>query len=380
MPSEPLHVLVVGAGIGGLALAVALQRAGLGVTVVERAKALAPVGAGLAVQLNALEALATIGLADAVAAAGCPIEAAVVADAAGHELVRASLLPLVGRAGRLPVAIHRATLHDALRAAFDGEVLLDAEVTALEEDAAGVTLRLADGGALRGDVLVGADGLRSRVRRHLRGEEPLRYAGYTSWRGVCQAPEGAPLEALEAWGAGQRFGCAPIDGDRVYWFATADAPEGGHDGPDPRAELLARFAGWAPRMRDLIAATPTDRILRTDIHDRPPIDRWSRRRVTLLGDAAHPMTPNLGQGACQAIEDAVALARALAAHEDHGAAFAAYEAERVARTGWFVERSRLVGVVGQVSHPLACGLRDLVTRLTPPAAVLKQYAAALQAG
>jgi 2-polyprenyl-6-methoxyphenol hydroxylase-like FAD-dependent oxidoreductase len=227
---------------------------------------------------------------------------------------------------------------------------------------------------------VGADGLRSRVRASLFGPARPRYAGYTAWRAVVEhgeelLPRGT---GFESWGRGARFGCAHVGEGRVYWFATRNAREGERDGPPggpsgPRAELLQRFGTWHSPIGDLIRAADEDAILRTDIYDREPLGgRWGRGRVTLLGDAAHPMTPDLGQGAAQALEDSVVLARCLQESGATAGALRRYERLRSARTAMVVRRSRRLGRVGQLENPLLCLLRNRVLAMTPPKAQLRQ--------
>ena len=166
------------------------------------------------------------------------------------------------------------------------------------------------------ELLIGADGIHSRVREIMLGKIRCNTAGYTAWRGVAPAPA-KEFKAGETWGKGQRFGFVPLNRDRVYWFATANRPENENAHPAERqAELLDKFGGWHYPIRELLETTPTGTILRNDIYDLPPLEAWTVGRVTLLGDAAHAMTPNLGQGACQAIEDGVVLAGCLAKFED----------------------------------------------------------------
>ena len=158
----------------------------------------------------------------------------------------------------------------------------------------------------------------------------------------------------------------PISRGRVYWFGTANAPASAGDPADGRKrDLLRRFSDWHAPIEALIEATDEADILRNDIYDRPPLPHWSEGRVTLLGDAAHPMTPNLAQGACQAIEDAAVLAKCLSADSDVAAALHAYEAWRAACAGRIVSMARLMGAVGQWRNPAACWLRDAALRLLP---------------
>lgn len=334
----------------------------------ERAPELRVAGAGLTVQVNAMRALDRLGLADSVAAAGARIRAARVERAGGRLLQLLDLEEVQLRYGQPVIAIHRGALSAVLSAELpDGALSFDAGVAEVEEIPDGVKVRLEDGREVEGAALVGADGIHSRVRAWLVGEAPTRYAGYTCWRGIAPV---APFEdvAVERWGAGSRFGIVPIGEGRTYWFAVVDAPEGGSDAQDPRPELLLRFRDYAEPVGALIEATPAADILRNDIVDRPAIEGWSRGRVTLLGDAAHAMTPNLGQGACQAIEDALFLAAALGERPaDPVQAFAAYAMARNGRTAAMVRRSYRIGAMAQWSNPLAVGLRDLLTWLTPAA-------------
>jgi 2-polyprenyl-6-methoxyphenol hydroxylase-like FAD-dependent oxidoreductase len=184
----------------------------------------------------------------------------------------------------------------------------------------------------------------------------------------------SPPDAVgESWGRGRRFGIVPLNDGRVYWFATANAAEHGRD---PAGQLKLRlfnaFRGWHAPIEAIIAATPESAILRNDIYDRDPLSRWTHGHVTLLGDAAHPMTPNLGQGACQAMEDAVVLAACLSGTRDVDAALRHYEARRIPRTSRIVLASRRIGDMAQWENPLACALRNLLVRATPTAIAERQ--------
>jgi len=269
--------------------------------------------------------------------------------------------------------VHRARLHEVLLDAVGtGVVRTGIHVTGFAQTAEGVTAECDSGERLDTDLLIGADGLHSAVRAQLVGDGPPRYAGYTSWRGVTPPGQVRPPDRVtETWGHGERFGLVDIGFGEIYWFAVANAPPGGTD-RDARAELLARFGGWHDPIRVVIEATPPNRIIRTDIVDREPITSWHDGRVVLLGDAAHPMTPNLGQGAGQAIEDARSLAQCLASARSLDDALRGYEAARVARANAFVLASRQFGAVSQWSHPLKAWTRDLAMRITPERALVAQ--------
>ncbi|NVB41374.1 FAD-dependent monooxygenase [Pseudenhygromyxa sp. WMMC2535] len=375
-------VLIVGGGPGGLTTALALQHVGISARVLERAPALRTAGAGLTLQINAMRMLEALDARAAVAAAGEPLRSLRVANAHGRVITSMEMASFARRFGGPGVMIHRGALSQRLADALAPETLrFDSNVVSFTQDADGVTLTLEDQTQLRARAVIGADGIHSRIRAGLFGERPLRYAGYTCWRGIasCSRPLGEGV-ASERWGRGTRFGIVPISATETYWFATANAPAGGSDGDDPQAELLARFAEFGDPVSALIESTPAPVILRNDIVDLAPLSRWTTGRVALLGDAAHAMTPNMGQGACQAIEDAVVLASCLAERgdQDTAAGLAEYERLRMARARSFVDRSLRLGAAGQWSNPLAVWLRELGARLAPAAIVERGLEAAWQ--
>lgn len=236
-------------------------------------------------------------------------------------------------------------------------------------------MRFANGHTDEADVVVGADGIHSVVRAAVLGPEVPRYSGYTCWRGICQRPASIePGYVAEWWGRGKRVGITTLPDDRVYWWATKNAPPNGREADD-RAFLIAEFRDWAEPAPTLFATTPADRIFRNDILDRPPARKWSKGRVGVIGDAAHPTTPNLGQGGCMAIEDAVVLARCLATASDPARGLEAFAAERRPRTTAITRESWKFGRLGQTEGRLTCWLRDaaigLLAGLLAPKGFLK---------
>ncbi len=369
-----MRVIVVGGGIGGMTAAIALEQRGIGVEVYERATALAEVGAGVSLWPNALKALHQLGMKPRLDTMSSVSDIAAVRRSDGAMLSHTSSRDFVDRFGLPATVFHRAELLDALvERARRVPMHLGRALEKVEIHSERVTAHFAGGTQATGDLLIGADGLRSVVRQQLGIPGEPRYAGYTAWRGIAPiAPAG--LIAGETLGCGMRFGLVPITGNRVYWYATSNAPEGRRKAPDAmKTQLLALFQAWHPPIPDLIAATDAALILHNDIYDRDPVDRWGTGPVTLLGDAAHPMTPNLGQGACQAIEDALVLARCIAGAPGTSA-LRRYEAERIPRTTSVVLGSRRVGRVGQVQSPIACRLRDAALRLLPRSVTFRQLA------
>ncbi|HEV2744829.1 MAG TPA: FAD-dependent monooxygenase, partial [Rubrobacter sp.] len=324
--------------------------------------------------------LGRLGLAREVAGLGTPASAFEIRSSRGRVLPNNPAGELEKKVGSPSVAVHRADLQALLiREVGEGTLRLGAEVEDFRQDEGGVTVSLS-GGEERADLLVGVDGLRSRVRASLLGPEKPRYAGYTAWRAVVE-PEEELLPwgtGFESWGRGARFGCAHIGGGRIYWFATVNAAEGERDGTPgspggPQATLLRRFGTWHSPIGSLIAAPEEAAILHKDIYDREPLgERWGQDRVTLLGDAAHPMTPDLGQGAAQALEDAVVLARCLKESGPTADALRRYESQRSARVTMVVRRSRRLGRIAQLENPLLHRLRDQVLAMIPQKAQLRQ--------
>ena len=353
--------LVIGGGIGGLATAIALIQIGFEVEVFERFAELHDVGAGLSLWANAIRALDYLGLGNAVRALALPETAGGIHTPAGKLLMRTSNAQLQAKFGDLSVMVHRAELHDMLRMALGREIRLGMECVAVEEQSQGVRVRFRNGQEAQGDLLIGADGLHSQVRTHLHGPQPPRYAGYTAWRGVVPFAANQ-LHPGETWGQGARFGQIPMPGNRVYWFATHNAPPGQRSPDGEKAALLRIFGQWHAPIRALVEATPETAILRNDIYDRPPLKSWGRGCLTLLGDAAHPMTPNLGQGACQALEDAVVLAKQLRGTADIVTALRTYEAVRIPRTSMLVQQSQRIGWVGQWENAAAVAIRNFLVK------------------
>ncbi|MEM6326900.1 MAG: FAD-dependent oxidoreductase [Bacteroidota bacterium] len=358
-------VAIVGGGIAGLSAALALRQRGIESTVYERAPVLSAVGAGISLWPNATRVLRSLdALAPLLDTAG-PIAALNVRAPSGRVLLRAPTDGFDAPA----LCAYRPDLIDALRAPLPPEALVTGKtLVSVTTEADEARLMFADGTEVEADIVIGADGIRSSVRSYVAGEttEPI-YRGHPIWRGIGPLPASfVPGEISETWGDGQRFGLLDVGGGRAYWYATATLPEGqsGSDGAARKAEVAARFADWHAPIPEAIAATPTEAVLGGDTYDRPPRRGWSRGRAVLIGDAAHPTTPNLGQGGCMAIEDAPVLARCLAEAATHTEAFQRFERERRRRTTRITRESLWTGRLGQATGALASA-RNVGARLMP---------------
>ncbi|BCJ41617.1 monooxygenase [Actinoplanes ianthinogenes] len=349
---------VIGAGVGGLAAGVALQRRGWEVTVCERAPALEQVGAGLAVAPNALRTLDTFGLGDRLRGLSGIGGTAGIRRPDGAWIARSDGDRAAERFGDPVIAVHRATLVEVLASGLTpGALHLGRSVSDVDPESGTV---VTDAGPLTADLVVAADGINSPVRRRLFPDHPgATYTGLTSWRLVVPHP-GGTVTPSETWGSGKVFGVVVLGDGRVYCYATAPAEAGGR-AEDELAELARHFGSWHEPIPSLIAAASS--VTRTDIRClERPLPSFHQGRVALLGDAAHAMTPNLGQGACQAIEDAAVLAA-------HAMDLPRYSAERVPRTTAVAQASRRVTRMAGLANPVAEWLRNtgmsLAGRLGP---------------
>ncbi len=364
--------MVIGAGIGGLAAAAGLCLAGWDVTACERAASLEPAGAGLALAPNGLRALDVMGAGDALRALAVPQELG-IRRWDGRWLIRSATGQMIsGRFGDPVMLLPRAAVVEALAARVPGRVLsLATEVTSVEpggEAESGSTAArvTTTAGELDADLVVAADGIGSAVRPTLfPGHPGLRYAGFTTWR-LLTGPVTGQVPMAESWGRGTVFGVMPLSGGRIYCYAAAPADPGARAG-DELAELARLFGTWhQPIPRLLAMARPQD-VLRHDVAELAvPLPSFHRGRVALLGDAAHPMTPNLGQGACQALEDAAVISRLAAGTEPDTVSgmLAHYTAARLPRTTDVARWSRRAATMTTWTSPPAVAFRNAVTRLT----------------
>jgi 2-polyprenyl-6-methoxyphenol hydroxylase-like FAD-dependent oxidoreductase len=349
------QAVVIGAGIGGLSAALALHQRGWKVAVFERAAALEPVGSGLAVAPNALRALDVLGLGDEVRTAAVRQGDGGLRRASGRWLVRTDLARIERAFGDPVVVLPRPVLVGLLADRLPpGALRTSAPARVIDPGSNERPARVRiPAGECAADLVVAADGIRSATRAALFPDHPgPRYSGFTAWRTIVTAPN-SPVPFGETWGRGALTGVVPLPDGRLYLYAAALAPAGrsAPDG-DERTELLRRFGSWCAPLPGLFAAVSPEAVLRNDVYEMAdPLPAYHAGRVALLGDAAHAMSPFQGQGACQAVEDAVVLA-----HTDD---LADYTAARLPRATGMVDRSRSVARAVAVRSRPAVLLRDL---------------------
>jgi 2-polyprenyl-6-methoxyphenol hydroxylase-like FAD-dependent oxidoreductase len=356
-------IAIIGAGIGGVAAGVALRQAGFEVRVFEKAGQLREVGAGMSLWPNGTGVLQQLGLLSAVASRG---------QSGTHFLVRSQsgeVLMEIGTAeAETPtVCVHRAHLLRVLADALPAESLaLGHELAEMHFDGEKVDLRFSNGERLVCDGVVGADGIHSRMRGRLtRPGQPV-YRGYAIFRGMANVPDNFAVgHNSESWGEGSRFGILAIGDNKVCWYATVNSSVPPHAVDWPKGKLQQMFSRWHSPIPELIAATEPSAIMMDPACDRQPARSWSRGPATLIGDASHALTPNLGQGACMAMEDALVLANCLSRRENVVAGFRLYEATRYPRVRNAVWRSRWLGGVGQWENRAAISVRNAVTKVMP---------------
>ena len=344
--SKPLDIVIIGAGIGGLTAGIALQRHGHRVRLFDRVAELPPAGAAISVWPNGVNILKKLGLGDEIKSFSGSMDTMSYSTHKGALLTRFSLEPLYKSVEQRACPIARTVLQKVLLNACGAEnVTLSVSCDSVEAQEGGVLVKLSDGQRIQADLVVAADGTHSRLRNYVAGCEVARdYCGYVNWNGRVDASD--DLASAAEWtqfvGDQKRVSLMPIGNGQFYFFFDVPLPAGTLNVRERyREELYSHFEGWAPPVRALIERMDTSIVSRGEIHDIAPITSFVKGRVVLLGDAAHPMAPDLGQGGCQAMEDAWVLAKCLELRAaDVVAALDLYNTARVDRTAQIMLRAR----------------------------------------
>lgn len=357
-----MQVAIVGAGIAGITLAIALKKAGISFVVYEAASEIRPVGAGIAIANNAMQVYRHLGVAEQLNQKGTRISTVRLTDLDLHILDQTSLISFEQQYQLANIAIHRSDLHQVLLDAMGEEHLqLNKRLQQITSTPAGYILAFTDGTTQQHTFVIGADGLRSRVRQALFGDYPLRDAHQICWRGVLpfELPKGYDHVAVESWGKGKRMGFVSLSNHQVYWYFLVDEAL---YRPDTDVELyIAECPLWVQQM---IQQTPKKSLHLDKIYDLSPFSDWYKQKACLIGDAAHATTPNLGQGACQAIEDVYVISRLLERYSLEEA-LRQFPAIRQAKAHAVVRDSWALGKIAQWRNPLLVGIRNSSFRLLP---------------
>lgn len=359
------EVLIVGAGIAGLSAAIALDRVGIKVQIVERATGLTQAGTALSLWPNALTALRHIGLGDVIGDIGIDAPSGVGCSPSGKEIFKLDQSRLGKQLGMATQVVFRAELQRVLlEAAEHIPTKLHTQAVSITADGQTGLVELSTGERLRSEVVLACDGVHSTGRSFVGNPAPT-YLHHTSWRAVLRDSADLVPTARLTIGRGQQFIMSAMKGGLVYWAADVALPKGANAAlADKKTFLRAAFDGWHDPICELIERTDEDQLVIADFYDSIP-DHLARGPVALLGDAAHPMTPDLGQGACQGIEDAVVIAACLDGEPDRHVALAKYETVRLRRVRTIVRDSRRIGRIATAKSPAVSTARDLATRYMP---------------
>lgn len=312
-----MNVVIIGAGMGGLTTGIALKKFGHQVRIFEQTEKILPVGAAISLWSNGVKCLNYLGLTEKIAKLGGQMDDLAYVDGlTGDVMTQFSLLPLIEEVGQRPYPVARADLQNMLMDEFGrDQIYLGKKMVSLEDKADSVEVHFADGSSTQADLLIGADGTHSLTRTYVLGQQvQRRYAGYVNWNGLVEISEDlAPAQQWTTYvGEGKRASLMPVADGKFYFFLDVPLPAGLDNNRDDYKKLLKQyFVDWCQPVQQLIERLDPQKTNRVEIHDIEPFTQFYKGRVVILGDAAHSTTPDIGQGGCQAMEDAIYLARSL---------------------------------------------------------------------
>lgn len=371
------NIIIIGGGIGGLCTALMLQRNGFRTELYESSSSIRAIGAGLGVGSNAFRALNEAGVGKRLEEKGNRLDCMIFQNQHGKVLNQLDFTVLAREFGLSNFTIHRADLHSILYEAISpGVIHLKKKCIDFVQDEEMVTVTFEDGSKASGELVIAADGIHSMFRTRLVPNSLPRYAGYTCWRGVVKSddPKIHSQTAYELWGKEGRFGIVPLKDGQVYWFACVNAKfrDMDYQNLSPR-DVAHIFRAFPKHVVKLIESTKEDALFHHDMLDIKPLKKFTYGRVVLLGDAAHATTPNMGQGAGQAMEDAIVLSKSLKGSKSLSEAFQHYEKARVKRTEKIITMSRQIGEAAQLENPIAIKIRNAIFQAIPSSILIKRF-------
>jgi len=361
------EIAIIGGGIAGLSIAIALEKNGFLPTVYESAPELKPVGAGIALAFNAMKACRWLGVYEKVRQLGNPLNDARITDHRGKILSDFQYNHHLDLFGEVSIAIHRWDLQEALQSALRSTQIVTAKrALNFSQHENSVDVQFEDGTEINSPAVIACDGIHSIFRQKLISHSEPKYSGYTCWRGIGILPESYPWKEsmIESWGPGHRLGIVPLTKNRVYWFAVKNAPANDDSMKrSTKADILGYFDKWNKDMIQVIEETDESQIILNDISDIDPIKKFDFGNILLAGDAAHATTPNMGQGGCQAIVDAATLGKILESGISVQDAFPNFEKQRVEKTSKVIRNSRQFGKLAQAENSVLIFIRNLLVRM-----------------
>lgn len=362
-----MKIAIIGGGVAGLCTAIALRKQGINVEVYERVTELKGVGAGFGLAANAMQALEYLNLREGIEAIGHFLDSYHILSHKGSVLLEPDTKKLSRKYRDKNFAIHRADLHQFLISQVPSQHLnLGKEATHIDVSGSALIIHFADGVSVNADYIIVADGVNSKIRQQLIPNSAPRYSGYTCWRGVIDNSTIQLKSSSETWGPNGRFGMTALTGNRIYWYACVNAAEKSSIYHSYRInDLLGVFKDYHAPIPQIIAETKDEQLLWNDIVDIAPLKKLAYGKVLFIGDAGHATTPNMGQGACQAIEDAAVLHDELNKNGHMEDVFRRFETRRLKRTRYITNTSWQIGKIAQWENPFLINVRNKLMELLP---------------
>jgi 2-polyprenyl-6-methoxyphenol hydroxylase-like FAD-dependent oxidoreductase len=370
-------ITIIGGGIGGLTTAIALQQRGFDVKVYEAASEIKAVGAGLWIAPNAINIFERLGIAHTIKNAGNQLIMSCLGDHEGNALTSVDFSKIAVKYKNGTTTIHRGILQNILlNNVKPNTVKTNFRLKSIENTEGGIRIHFENGETIQTDILIGADGINSMVRKHLFGDIPLRYSGQTCWRGIAKMQMQNPKHTAELWGTkgGLRAAYTQVNAEEVYWYITLKTEKGAKI-PQNEVKIYLKnlVSEFNSEIQKAIENTDNQYIIQNDLFDINPLPRWYQGNFVLLGDAAHATTPNLGQGACQAIEDAYYLAACLSDTPSVIEAFSIYQTKRKPKADFVIKTSRRIGLLNNMGGVIGYRLLNMLLKITPQSIGEKQF-------
>ena len=361
-----MSISIIGGGIGGLTLGNVLKQHNIDFKIYESAPEIKPVGAGIAMAGNAMQIFDKLGLKEKIENAGTKMHALIITDENLKTISKTDVLKLESKYNVCNIAIHRAELQSVLSENISENIILNKRLSTIVKKE-NYHLTFEDKTEIESEIIFGADGVKSLVRNQILKSGQIREAQQKCWRGILttEIPEKYSHNAYEMWGKGKRFGFVKIKENTLYWYALVNEKFYSED-----IDLMETFKEFHPDVLEMISKTSKENIILNDIIDLKPMEKWSTENLCLIGDSAHATTPNMGQGGCQAVEDAYIIGKLLETQKDWNKIFHQFERIRKSKVNHIVKTSWTLGKVAQWEN--FTGLRNFVFRNMPESVNQKQ--------